>query len=92
MYQISCKYAPKLLAPANALPLTIGELCITLDGVRCELRYVMGWDNRDDRYVGELDDTCGRIYGCPFSAIRSIWFGRLGYVGDYWYLVEMIKK
>lgn len=88
MKKIKSKYIEYLLAPANAITETTVE---TVDGFICNLRFQSTWNNEYDRYEEQLDDVCQRYYHCPFRAIKSIWFDRLGMLSEYWHLVKMEK-
>jgi hypothetical protein len=86
--KIKSKFVDKLLVPANGI--MRGEV-ETSDGVRCMAEFRTTWDNADGFCDEELEAISQREYGCPFSAIRSIWIGRLGNVSDIWHLVKLIK-
>ena len=90
MRKIQCKYSEYLVLPQNALTAGCDEY-ETLDGVRCRLEFIMSCRNERDAYRDELDDICQKHFGCSFSAIRSIWFDRVGATSDYWHLVKLIK-
>ena len=66
----------------------VDALFETLDGKRSRPRFVAAWNNEGGEYDGELDDVCRRRFGFPFVNIRSMWNCRLGFVDDYWFLVE----
>lgn len=88
--KIFCKFTDFVLAPRNAFPKggPVGRF-ETLDGVLCETTFVRAWNNTNGGCDFELDDTSNRIFGHPFSVIRSIWIGRLGNTDEYWYLLKM---
>lgn len=89
MIGLMCKYAGEVLIPENGIG--NGEEFRTSDGVDVRVRYISTWNNKDGAYDEELDDLCQRKWGVTFSSIRSVWFARLGRVGDFWHLVKMIK-
>ena len=92
MQDILCKYNEYILAPANAFRSgIIRDEFETLDGIRCRSEIDTVWNNENGQYDEELNIVCHKHYGCPFSAIRSLWFGRLGTVDKYWHLVKMVK-
>ena len=92
MIRIHSKYTPFLLLPANTIPSVMISECETDDGVKCLIEFQATWNNKEGEYDEELDSICEKYYECPFSSIRSIWFGRLGRVDDYWHLIKLKKK
>lgn len=92
MSKILSKFTERLLAPRNAFIAGLSGEYETLDGVTCRTEPIGTWNNKDGYFEEEFDDICQRFYGCPFSAIRSIWFGRLGKISDIWDMVKMIPK
>lgn len=88
MQKIKSKFVELLLVPANGIER--GEL-ETLDGIKCRAEFRTTWNNADGFFDDELDEICQREYGCAFSSIKSIWYGRLGYVSNYWHLVKLVK-
>lgn len=90
MRQIQCKYVPKLIAPSNAFFFPEDEYR-TADGKTCRIKPLACWKDEDGSCEDDLENFCQCHHECSFEVIRSIWFGRLGRVSDYWYLVEMIE-
>ena len=90
MERIQSKFVPKLLMPGNAIK-SFNDTYVTIDGVECTLEFLTGWKNTDGQMDDDLDCCCQHTLGCPFSTIRSIWIGRLGYVDEFWYLVKLNK-
>lgn len=90
MEKINAKFAEYLLVPSNGISVGVGRV-ETLDGVECRPEFQTTWNNGDGTYDDELDAVCRKYYDCGFQSIRSIWYGRLGTVSDYWHLVKLIK-
>ena len=90
MTNLNCKYAEDVLIPIAGLGgLRDDPEVQTKDGVHCLAQFLSVWDNSDDRYKEELDYSCHHKWGCSFSRIHSIWFGRIGNPGAYWYLIKL---
>ena len=89
MRTIQCKYNEKVLVPDNGIAGT-GQY-MTLDGQTVLVRLVGCWNNTGGYYEEELDALCQKEWGISFQALRSIWIGRLGRVGNYWHVIEMTK-
>lgn len=92
MRRIQCKYTEQLFAPANALEEGIRGNYLTMDGVECYAEPNSTWNNDDGEYDERFDELCDKLYGCPFSTIRSIWIARLGHVDQFWHLVRLVKN
>ena len=88
MQKIQSKFVEYLLVPANGIE--FGEV-ETIDGVQCRTEFQATWNNGNGFFDDELESLCQDRYGCSFSSIKSIWFGRLGRLSDYWHLVKLIK-
>ena len=95
VYRVQARGADALLLPRNAVEdafwtrrVEVDALFETLDGKRSCPRFVAAWNNKEGEYDGELDRVCRRRFGFPFVNIRSMWNCRLGFVDDYWFLVE----
>lgn len=95
-YRVQARGADALLLPRNAVEdafwvrkAEVDVLLETLDGKRMRPRFVAAWNNKGGVYDGELDCVCQQRFGFPFVNIRSMWNSRLGFVDDYWFLVEL---
>lgn len=88
MQKIQSKFVEYLLVPANGI--MHGEV-ETTDGEKCLVEFKTTWNNAGGFFDNELDSICQERYGCSFTAIKSIWFGRLGRLSDFWHLVKLIK-
>lgn len=91
MKQIQSKFVPKLILPRNAFE-EFGEEYQTTDGKVVTMDFLTCWKNTDNQMEDDLDNCCQNVLGCPFSLIRSLWIGRLGYVDEFWYLVKLDIK
>lgn len=90
MQKINCKYAEYLIAPANAVD-SKDDFAETVDGVKCHLVYISTMDNSSGWADEILEDWSQRLYGCPFSTIRSLWIGRLNGLSNYWHVIRLDK-
>ena len=92
--KIPCKYAEFVLCPANAAKWNVGgkTMVETTDGIVAEVEVQHTWNNRDGLYDGDLDAYSKTKFGIPFETIRSLWFGRLGVIDDYWHLIKLKKN
>lgn len=95
VFRVQARGADALLLPRNAVEdafwtrrAEVDALFETLDGKRSRPRFVAAWNNKGGEYDGELDRVCRERFGFPFVNIRSMWNSRLGFVDDYWFLVE----
>ena len=98
-YRIDAKYAPVVFCPSNAIEDTfwrreenVDPLFRTADGKVCKPRFLGTTNNRCGDYEEEFDYICERRFNMPFSAVRSIWFARLGWLDDYWHLIELKEE
>ena len=98
LFKIKAKYVDELFCPSNAFSKEfLGRVSqekvslLTSDGIECAVEFQGVWNNTDGQYDEEFDGICKRLYSCPFSALKSTWFSRLGPVSDYWFLVKLIK-
>ena len=62
---------------------------VTSDGVAHPALFLASYNNENGSYDAELDSVCMARYGMTFDSIRSIWIGRLGYIGSYWHYIEL---
>lgn len=92
MQRLQCKFADNVFAPANAWGDGVRGEYETIDGVRCHADPQTAWNNEDGSYDDEFDDLCIRLFGCPFSTIRSIWIARLGHIDSFWHLVRLVRN
>ena len=91
-YRIQVKYAEEVLCPANAIEEAFyadaanrpNEL-ITMDGVEVKATFVRTWRGESET----LNRECVNMLGRHFDIIRSLWFGRLGAVDNYWHLIKL---
>ena len=93
MRTIQCKFNERVIVPQEAVAgLSIGESFYTMDGKVCTAKFISGWNNDSGEYDDILNDICMKYWNVPFSAIRSVWIGRIGSVGNMWHLIELTKK
>lgn len=62
-----------------------------ISGEVVQIKYIAGFDNSGGRYDCVLDRICNEIYGCTFSFVNSIWYGRIGPMSGVWHKVMMVK-
>lgn len=92
MVRIKARFAERVLAPGNALAgVREGDTVETSDGVSCVAHFLSGWDNADGRYDDELDGLCERQWGISFPVLRSVWIGRINYIGNIWHMLQLKK-
>ena len=87
--KLKARFSDRLILPDEAVSADPGAVYETLDGRLCSMRFLSTRVNKGDCYADELDLLCGRFIGAAFSAVRSIWIGRLGTVGDVWHFVRL---
>lgn len=91
MYKLKAKYAPMILVPHNGIDVRADKV-ETQDGVIAGIKFVATWNDNDGRYYDEIDEICKDKFDTPLAFIRSLWFARLGDVGNTWHLIELIKE
>ena len=64
---------------------------MTLDGQTCHGRFIETCNNGDNYCADVLEQICQRMFGKPFSLIKTLWIGRLGLVDNYWHLIKLSK-
>lgn len=94
--RIHCKYAHRVLVPANAIdsprPIPNDTLLRTTDGVLCDIHFIGCWNNADGRFNEELDELCMKEWNVRFNALRSMFKSRLGSINESpWGLIELEK-
>ena len=93
MRTIQCKYAKEVLIPQEAIAgMQRDEPLMTMDGKVCTARFISGWNNDKHEFDERLDEFCRNTWNVPFSAIRSVWIGRIGDVGGIWHRIELIER
>lgn len=90
MQQIKCKYTQSVLIPDNGIR-TDDKECVTVDGQKCRIRWIMTCDDRDGQYDKSLDFLCHRLWNLPFEKLRHEWLRRLGETNGWWHYVELTK-
>lgn len=97
MFQIKTKFAPKALIPTNAIerdwattPDTQNIPLQTMDGKIAQIRVIGAYNNAEGGWNDHFDEICQELYKMPFSAVQSNYKARLGYITNYWYLIEML--
>ena len=92
MNSIYCDYNELVIAPKEAFDgLGPGQFQ-TKDGKVCTALFIAGWNNEGNRYDEQLDHICKKYWNVPFDSIRSMWIGRLGNIGNYWYFIQLKEK
>jgi len=91
MNRLQSKYTEYILAPSNALTNGVNCEYVTTDGVSVLAELHTTWNNSDGYFDDELERECMDRFNCPFRFIKSVWFGRLGVLSDYWHLIKLIK-
>lgn len=98
-YRLEAKYAPTIFCPSNAIESSfwwrdenVDPLFVTTDGKVCRPKFIRTTNNEDGRYDKEFDYLCIHRYNVPFSSVRSLWFGRLDGLDNYWHLIELKEE
>lgn len=97
-YRINAKFADEVFCPSNAIDAPfwsreyeVDPLFRTSDGVLCKPTFLGTTNNESGEYDERFDGMCKRKFGMSFSAVRSIWFSRLGKLDYYWHLIKLEK-
>lgn len=95
-FRIAANYSSHVLCPDNALEISFYKRdpmddvrFRTLDGKLCSVRFISSHDNEDGQSEDVLDLICQKRWGVPFQSVRSMWFGRMGDVSNWWHLIEL---
>jgi len=92
MSNIYCDFSEQVLLPKEAFEKFGFGPYKTRDGKVCDAIFISVWNNADGRYNEQLDYICMKYWNVHFDTMRSMWFGRLGGVGDYWYFLQLKEK
>ena len=95
-YRLNAKYAPEIFCPSNAIENAfwqrdedVDPLLVTTDGKVCVPKFIRTTNNESGRYDEDFDYLCKRHFSASFSSVRSIWYGRLDWLDNYWHLIEL---
>ena len=92
MTRIHCKFADVVLVPDNGIDdIILADKVETIDGVKCKTEFMKTWNNSDGRYDEDLDFACNMHWNVSFDRLKSMWYARLGKVGDVWNLIKLTK-
>lgn len=97
-YKIKIKYAPEAMFPANAIEKAFYEdkdrgsaLLETTDGVTVRPQFIWTLNTKGGWFDAELEKYSQEHFKMSFEHFKSIWFGRLGMVDDYFHYVRFEK-
>ena len=86
---LKARFSDRVFCPDEALGKDTSVVYKTTDNKLCKALFLSTWNNADDYFSADFDDMCMRFWGIHFSTLRSVWEGRLGYIGDVWHLIEL---
>jgi hypothetical protein len=92
MSNIYCNFSEFVLLPKEAFDEFGFGPFRTKDGKVCDAIFISVWNNADCRYDEQLDHICQIKWNIRFDSVRSMWIGRLGEVGCYWYLIQLKER
>ena len=103
-YRLASKYFPRVFVPCQAVDERWRKLrvdtdeqrkewlrakFITTDGKLVRLKFISTLNNGGQYFAEEFEHLCQRMFNMPFVQVQSHWIARLGYLDNYWDMIDL---